>query len=1178
MGFAIFSTAALDKAILYGLWFEQNPVAPDANTASLGGVFTTKGIVSGLHTGELFRIRAYGVWSRGAYSNTNYVKLVATIPSDCAPASQQTLTFGLNAFKMDAAFPYLKCSVEGVKKITVRAYDESNALLAEISNNLVVSNSQEQCTRYSNDFSYAGVSSLFETGKWVAKTEAGYYILLASASAGPQGNWKGNFMVVDFNKKVLTTATLYSCQEFEDKNLGVKFKPLAVFPAGNAVISIARTGAKACVDSDGNLPFAEQFGVRGTCKDTMLHTDYTFGTNKIVEYYCKDELFCKSEVVDCVNKGFDKAEDGRCVKTTTPGTGGAGCYQLSNEFEFKDRMTLMTPPVQKNGVSIRLIGFSFTAATFQATYGSTKTAPFTVEEGRTYEVHQGIVIRVCDVVGTPGSTTIYASVGFSLAGATVTPTPTPTITPTPQSKTLRVFVSEADGSFVREATVDLSLPSGRQVDSKKTDFEGVVNFYPLDAGDYVLKVSKGGYYDATRKVAVSATEAITTVFISLQKKSETAPSTHWMRAYIEKGSLEIKNGRGVLTIHGKGIITVNDLSENKDMVVHVAGYGGGAVNTDGSRTYTGDGLLAARGSKVDVKASGEKANFYAQGTGQVKLEGRGIYEVGTGKDKSPWTGKPITNFGVTLNGQGWIKAYGSGSISASGAKGAFVITGSGELTVTDNAGDSQRIVTGFGKIETINANTKRYLGYGTVFFRGSNFDFSASGSAIDFYGKGSAKTFIMSGDGFYNAGSDLNLPQITKCSDTDSEYYNTIAPLKAGTCTDKTGSYSDISIDSTKIEEYYCNPPFGADFSTKVCSKTIVDCKTYGSEYYAKDGACVKQSVFCSDSDGEETNYFEIQGTCKDNTGTYYDYKVDSNSIKEYYCKPFISNGVLQPAKCTGVVEDCKQYGNYEAGAGKCVKKETQEEGQNYHAVCGGFSKVKCLGSSDVQKVVSNKPVSVSIMLSNDFGYTQSVTIGGKTATCKANPVNGVAVASSTTSGNTIPPKTVFTCYAGGLYIVDGGYLNVIVKYLASSTTSTAVSPSVLATDYGYIKFTLETTLPSASGPGTPPSASGPVIPSQAGFSKLAPLDYSTTQATTLMLSQVHVVWKNAAGQNINIISAKIGDRTAYCSPRENVAQNAQFGCLAVGVAFSKGASILVTVTYSSGGTQYTEAGYVTGK
>ncbi|MFH0922433.1 MAG: hypothetical protein V1811_00060 [Candidatus Micrarchaeota archaeon] len=1050
---------------LQGLWFEAKTFGTDQATFDVTSVQTP---IAGAAPYEQFRIRVHGVRTGTNPTVLPAIRLKLTVPAGCSPQTpQQVLTIPeMQSAYLKMGFDiFYSCSYPGVKQFKVVAEKIDGTKLDEISNVITIS-SESTCKRYSgNEFQFSVASSKTNVGKWVPKTPQGYYIELKSASVGLDGKLLGEFRVLGWDREtVLATQKLYACQEFVDYELGVQFMPLEIFPDGHAALSIAKSSTAACVDTDGDKPWREQLGIAGVCRDLTTHADYLFTTGKIVEYYCKDRLVCKGEVVDCVQNGFATAEGGSCV-------GGSGpCSKASNEFDFKYKMTALTDPVVKNGVSIRLLGFSYTSATFQATYGNVVTQPFAVTKGTSYNVN-GIAVRVCDVVGFPSANT-YASVGFAVAGATVTPTPTPIPTTTPTAKTLRVFVVDDDGA-VKAVSVVLSLSSGRVVATKQTDVEGVVNFYPLDAGEYLLKVSKGGYLDYSSPQTVGA-DAITEVRVVLQKTSDVAPEKHWLRAFVEKGKLEIKNGNGVLTINGKGTITV------KGAIPVVAGYGTGTVNQDGSRTYTGDGMLVVRGSKVDIKASGENFNFYAQGTGQLKLEGKGLYSTGAvGTMPSKWNGVPITNFGITLNGKGWLKAYGSGSISAEGASGGFVITGNGEITITDNGGSSsKRVISGFGSVETINANTKKYKGYGTLFLIGSSFSFSATGTAIDFYGKGSATKLTMNGDGRFKIGSDVlpspspspsPSPQATKCVDTDSPYYNTIAPFEAGTCTDKTGVVCEDSSSGNILTECYCTPPFGADFSVKKCSKTIVDCTAYGSGYYAKDGACVKTGTpSCTDSDSSYPTLAErlgVLGTCADASGSHSDQTVSSTSstvassqvaalplaVKEYYC----SNNA-----CQATVYNCPSYGYDYSSGGKCVKLGTGT------------------AATGTTATVSPKPTVVATVIA-------------------VTPSSAVAVRAGSNCG---------------------------------------------------------------------------------GFTRLNCLDYSIIAATSITVPQIYVVWKNVAGQSINELEATIGGRTAFCSPKENVANNAQFGCLAVNAQVAKGNSLPVTVKYAIGGNTYTEIGYIVGK
>lgn len=85
------------------------------------------------------------------------------------------------------------------------------------------------------------------------------------------------------------------------------------------------------------------------------------------------------------------------------------------------------------------------------------------------------------------------------------------------------------------------------------------------------------------------------------------------------GSVSIE-GTGVVKISGNGTVTVQE--EN---VIVAVGFGSKEVS-NGTATYSGEGMIIVRGEDIQLTAEGQ-LKVFAKGSGSVHLEGTGVYRV-----------------------------------------------------------------------------------------------------------------------------------------------------------------------------------------------------------------------------------------------------------------------------------------------------------------------------------------------------------------------------------------------------------------------------------------------------------------------------------------------------------------------------------------------------------------------
>jgi hypothetical protein len=374
-----------------------------------------------------------------------------------------------------------------------------------------------------------------------------------------------------------------------------------------------------------------------------------------------------------------------------------------------------------------------------------------------------------------------------------------------------------------------------------------------------------------------------------QKNFAKVSGTGWLRASAETGSIQISDATGTMTIHGRGSITVKG-----DALTRGYGYGF-KKNSDNSVTYSGDGMVVVKGTNLYISSTAVNVDLYAQGTGSVKLTGKGEYKVGT-KATAPYS-ISSTGSSTTLNGKGWLKAAGSGYVSVDNGNGVFVITGSGWIRIKDSAGDSSRVVAGFGSVKKETDGSITYNGFGTVFVKGTSLKLEASGSDVDLYAKGSGSVYLK-GTGTFDASGASPFPPIPIPS---------VSPIPNASTTPTTpfkiseAKYDSVNarLQATTTKASVCVFGYTAGARTyempcisTACTqhrKTLTLTQTAYITCTAKEGSgtdsttvIISASPACTDSDKGIVP--SVKGTCMDSTGSYPDYEIDPVYIREYYC------------------------------------------------------------------------------------------------------------------------------------------------------------------------------------------------------------------------------------------------------------------------------------------------------
>jgi len=166
-------------------------------------------------------------------------------------------------------------------------------------------------------------------------------------------------------------------------------------------------------------------------------------------------------------------------------------------------------------------------------------------------------------------------------------------------------------------------------------------------------------------------------------------------------------------------------------------------------------------------------------------------------------------------------------------------------------------------------------------------------------------------------------PPSSNCTDSDSSlpmYLGWPAASQIstyGTCTDASGTFTDISVNSTILNEFYCGPTSNP---TTCMNTTWYNC-LYWNYTGSSGGKCVRENASynnnCSDSDGGQI--YNVTGTASgyyNNTPySYTDSCYNSTWVNEQFCSATRSNSTPYWCINMGV--------NYTCSSGRCVLNQT---------------------------------------------------------------------------------------------------------------------------------------------------------------------------------------------------------------------------------------------------------------